>query len=177
MRRILFFPVIVLVAGLGFIIGVLVWTLDESNAHNQEVRALEVVATTLMTAEGFRAKPYHDSRGVLTIGYGTNIGEGISKAEATYLMRERLRGVEGLIRAGSPAYDGLPLKARAALLEMGYQLGAHGLLEFDDMLTAIKVRDWDTAANAALDSVWAREEVPKRAKRISDALRSLDTAN
>ena len=49
-----------------------------------------LVVDRIMAEEGFRAKPYPDSRGILTIGFGTNIGEGITRREAEFLLRERL---------------------------------------------------------------------------------------
>ena len=44
----------------------------------------------LKQEEGFRSKPYKDSEGVLTIGYGLNLSEGITRAEAEWLLRSRL---------------------------------------------------------------------------------------
>ena len=52
---------------------------------------MEQTLARLKVEEGFRAKPYPDSRGVMTIGYGTNIGEGITRREGEYLLRERVR--------------------------------------------------------------------------------------
>ena len=40
--------------------------------------------------EGFRSKPYQDKEGVLTIGYGLNLTNGITRAEAEWLLRSRL---------------------------------------------------------------------------------------
>ena len=41
---------------------------------------------SLKRDEGFMAKPYKDSEGLLTIGYGTLIEEGITKEEAELLL-------------------------------------------------------------------------------------------
>ena len=50
--------------------------------------------------EGFRAKPYHDSEGKLTIGYGTLIEDGLSEEEAELLLNHRFGKINGdLFRA------------------------------------------------------------------------------
>ena len=67
------------------------------------------LVAAIKSEEGFRATPYDDSEGVLTIGYGLNLTGGITRAEADYLLRSRIdhavqcleRGL-GLVR-GSPS--------------------------------------------------------------------------
>ena len=92
----------------------------------------------LKNEEGFSAKPYHDSRGVLTIGYGTNIGEGITRREGEYLLRERLAGTHDSLNKELPWLSGAPKGQQSAILDMGYQLGVHGVLEFRHMISALK---------------------------------------
>ena len=90
---------------------------------------------TLKAEEGYRAKPYLDSRGVLTIGYGTNIQEGITKAEADQLLRGRLRRFEDELRSAWQPFDLQPRGVQVALLDMAYQLGVAGLLRFHTTLS------------------------------------------
>ena len=66
----------------------------------------------------------------------------------------------------------MPHPAQAMLADMAYQLGVHGVLAFDDMLTCMQREDWQCAHDAALDSAWARE-TPARAKRVSGILLTL----
>jgi lysozyme len=40
--------------------------------------------------EGLRLKPYVDTVGKVTIGYGTNLTDGIDQGEAEYLLSNRL---------------------------------------------------------------------------------------
>jgi len=57
----------------------------------------------LKTREGFRAQPYHDTGGVITVGYGHVVrpGEhfdgGISELQATSLLRRDVSRAEGTI--------------------------------------------------------------------------------
>ena len=81
---------------------------------------------TLKIEESFRAKPYRDTRGILTIGYGTNIQRGITPTEGEWLLRERLRKTEQDLAASWPSYYTLPSDVQAAVLDMAYQLGVHG---------------------------------------------------
>ena len=123
----------------------------------------------LKNEEGFRADPYHDSRGVLTIGFGTNIGEGITRREAEFLLRERLEATYETLFKELPWLSAAPELQQSAILDMGYQLGAHGVLEFHMMLGALRAGDCPAAKRAALNSDWARE-TPERAERVTAIL-------
>ena len=130
---------------------------------------VEQTLERLKNEEGFRAKPYRDSRGVMTIGYGTNIGEGITRMEAEYLLRERLAVMHEGLTKELPWLSDAPKGQQSAILDMGYQLGVHGVLEFHDMLAALESGDCPAAKVAALDSEWWRE-TPERAERVTALL-------
>ena len=127
---------------------------------------------TLKAEEGFRSHPYDDSRGVLSIGYGTNIGDGITRAEAEYLLRERLSRTWTELRKAWPTVGTLPTPAQFAVLDMGYQLGTAGLLGFHKMLAALAKGDYNAAVKEAESSAWARE-TPNRARRVVRVFRKL----
>ncbi len=57
------------------------------------------------------------------------------------------------------------------LISMAYQLGVDGLSLFRGMLSAITQGDFNGAANAMLDSLWARQ-TPGRARRHAEVMRS-----
>jgi len=63
-----------------------------------------------------------------------------------------------------------PPDVRRALLNMAYQLGVSGLLNFSKMLTALQAGDREEAAREALDSLWAKQ-TPNRARRVALLLR------
>ena len=119
--------------------------------------------------EGFRRHPYTDTRGTLTIGYGTDISEGITRAEAETLLLGRLSSTQAALRRRLEGWSGFPHSTRDALTDMGYQLGPLGVARFTDMLAALRAGDCATAKAAALDSQWARE-TPQRARRVTDSL-------
>lgn len=123
---------------------------------------------TLKSEEGFRSKPYLDSRGILTIGYGTDLAEGITETEGEYLLRERLRSTLERLRNAWGPFSGQPVRIQSALLDAAYQMGVQGVLGFHDMLAALERGDIPAARAAALDSDWARE-TPNRAKRVVES--------
>ena len=120
--------------------------------------------------EGFRSKPYKDTVGKLTIGYGRNLDDvGISKREALELLRYDVF-VANRELLSFPWYDGLTSCRKRALLNMMYNLGFTRFNKFKKMIKAFKVGDYPLAADEALDSKWATQ-VGARAERIANLIR------
>lgn len=122
--------------------------------------------------EGFVPEVYTCPAGYPTIGYGTRINE-IELEESTaekWLVREleekheRLVGVFGFAEMDTVRQD--------VILEMCYQLGVGGCLRFKNMWAAIRVQDFERAADEMLDSRWAREQTPERARKLAAKMRS-----
>jgi lysozyme len=57
------------------------------------------------------------------------------------------------------------------LLSMAYQLGVEGVLQFKNMLSAIVAEQFNDAADAMMNSLWARQ-TPGRARRHAEMMRS-----
>ena len=120
--------------------------------------------------EGFVAKPYKDSEGLLTIGYGTLIEDGITKEEAGLLLRHRLENTMQELESRKPRVRNLPAPLQSALAQMAYNLGVPRLLKFKMMWAALEQGDYALAADEALDSRWATQ-VGARANRITELIR------
>jgi lysozyme len=120
--------------------------------------------------EGFRAQPYKDSEGVLTIGYGTNLDEGIDRGEAEYLLANRANVKRMEVLRVLPWVAKLTEPRRAVLFNMAYNMGLgnskKGLLSFKNTLRLIETGEYAEAAKAMLDSKWA-EQTGQRALRLS----------
>ena len=116
--------------------------------------------------EGFMPIPYRCTSGKLSIGYGTNIQDGITREEALLLMRHRLGKVVAALESRLPFWPRLTDERRRVLANMGYQLGVGGLMGFKRMLAAIERGDYDTAGKEMMDSKWARSDSPARAQRL-----------
>ena len=128
----------------------------------------------LQRDEGWRQWAYHDSEGVLTIGYGRNIdpsGPGLSREEALYLLDNDITRVCRQLDMHIVWWRTLDDARARALANMAFCLGVAGLQRFSMMLAALHAGDWNTAAAEALDSRWA-QQVGDRAKRIAEIFRT-----
>lgn len=70
-----------------------------------------------------------------------------------------------------PSFPSLSAARQAVLIDMAFNLGHKRLAGFTKTLQLIAAGDFAAAADAMLDSAWAKE-VPKRAKRDSDLMRA-----
>ena len=121
--------------------------------------------------EGFGAIPYRCTSGKLSIGYGTNIQDGITRDEALLLMRHRLGKVVAALESRLPFWFKLTDERRRVMANMGYQLGVGGLMGFKRMLAALERGDYEAAAREMLDSKWAKRDTPARAGRMAERMR------
>lgn len=125
--------------------------------------------------EGTVLSCYTDSLGFYTIGSGILIdarkGGGISDYENDYLLDNRLTRMLGNLDAKIPWLLGQSDKVQRAIGNMCFNLGVNGVLEFKNMLELIRSGSYNAAANEALNSKWS-SQVPNRAKRVSDLIRS-----
>lgn len=121
--------------------------------------------------EGFRSKPYLDTVGKLTAGYGRNIEDvGISEDEAELMLSNDIKRASKAIRDNLPWAAGLNDVRRAALIDLCFQLGWLGLSKFVNTLGNMALENWEAAANELLNSRYAKQ-VPNRAKEISEMIR------
>ena len=116
--------------------------------------------------EGFRAKPYRDTMGIETIGYGRNLqAKGITVIEARYLMDHDLDEAARTLDAVYPDWVKLSDSRRAALADLTFDL-EHKVADFHALLAALSAGRWADAAAALLDSAFARE-CPGRAADLA----------
>lgn len=120
--------------------------------------------------EGVRARPYKDIYGNITIGIGRNLdGNGLSPDEIDYLYQNDIKRCKADL-SKCDWYSKQPESIRNAIMNMCFNMGINKLLGFKKMILALDVKDYQRAANAALDSLWAHQ-VPLRAKRIAAIIR------
>lgn len=126
----------------------------------------------LQLDEGLMLKPYRDTVGKLTIGYGRNLDDvGITLEEAGILLGTDMRRAEAEVVRAFDWYTSLDGPRQAVLVNMAFNLGIGGLLGFRRMIAAIERHDFVTAAREALDSRWSRQ-VGERSTRLAKQLRT-----
>lgn len=127
----------------------------------------------LKAHEGLRLKPYTDSLGRVTIGFGRCLDTtGITKEEAEYLFANDVtRATNAAMRVYGERFGDLKPARQAALISMAYQLGEVGLAGFKDMLAFARAGDWEQAAKEAMESRWATQTL-RRASETAEMLRT-----
>lgn len=120
--------------------------------------------------EGFRGKPYKDTVGKLTIGYGRNLDDNpLTEQEAEILL---INDLEKILYDACKLnyYSELTLSRQSVILNMIYNLGINRFMQFKKMNAAISVKNYELAAMEMLDSKWAKQ-VGDRAVRLSNIMR------
>lgn len=120
--------------------------------------------------EGVRHVAYYDQKGILTVGVGHNLHVPISDAAIDRILGDDIAVAETEV-SRLPEYTLADPVRQAAMVNLTFWVGFGGVLKFEKMLAALKVRDWETAARELYAS-----DLPKvdegRAKRLSEQLRT-----
>ena len=140
---------------------------------------MERLLKSVKAHEGYRNKVYRDSLGKRTVGVGHLCVEDFwedgeeygEKFLLTILKQDLKSAIQGAEELCSDCPD-LRDQAKEIIVEMVFQLGKTGVSKFRNMWKALKMPDYLTAAKEMLDSRWA-DQTPKRAKEMSDHMRSL----
>lgn len=120
--------------------------------------------------EGRRTRPYQDSLGHWTVGYGHNLESGdLSEDAITTILRDDLLHAETQCLQ-LPWWRHLSGPRKGVLVNMAFNMGYGGLLTFRKFLQACAEGCWDVAATEMLDSTWAKQ-VGARATRLARQMR------
>lgn len=104
--------------------------------------------------EGLRLKPYVDTVGKVTIGYGRNLTDvGISVVEAMMLRENDLARVNHDL-AGFSWWSSLDPVRRRVVQDLRFNLGPSRFREFGRFLSALERRDYAAAAAELQSSRW-----------------------
>jgi lysozyme len=134
------------------------------------------LARQLRGDEGERACVYPDSLGYSTIGVGRLVdsrkpGAGLRPDEITYLLNNDIDDRINALHTALPWFDNLDDVRKGVLLNLAFQLGTAGLLQFKQTLAAIEGQRYDEAAFDLLQSKLA-QQTPARVKRLAEQLRT-----
>ena len=133
---------------------------------------LGALTSQLLSDEGLRLKPYRDTVGKLTIGCGRNLDDvGITQDEAMLLLQNDIRKAYADLTTALPWVQTLDDVRQNVLINMTFNMGIGGLLRFKNTLGMIQRHEYNQAASAMLQSLWATQ-VGARAKRLADQMRT-----
>lgn len=126
----------------------------------------------IINHEGFRSKPYRDTVGKLTIGFGRNLEDkGISYEEALFLLGNDITECEDDLKViFGEQWKDLPVPIQAVLIDMRYNLGPRGFRSFRKMIQAVKEGRWRGMINEMYDSKWAKQ-VPARVQDLINVIK------
>lgn len=126
----------------------------------------------LLMHESYKQFPYVDTTGHLTIGIGRNLNDrGLSTGEAMYLLDEDILYFTSKLNLYLKFFKELNEARQIALVDMCFNLGLQGILNFKDMMIALEYGDYERAEQEMLDSKWAGQ-VGERAVCLARIIRT-----
>ena len=137
--------------------------------------------------EGYKNFIYLDHLGNKTVGYGhfvTNkdwfrdekIGYRLPDKDLEVLLVTDLGSARRDCELLFHEFNDLPGEAQQVLGNMAFQLGRKRLGSFKKMIAAIEQRDFVLAAAEMLDSKWAKQQTPERARRLAERMAVVSNA-
>lgn len=122
--------------------------------------------------EGFRSRPYRDSVGVNSIGFGRNLDHvGISESEAEMLLTHDVNIAINELNHNFSFFTSLNSARQDVLINMVFNLGITRFKTFRKAIGYIEKGHFTLAAIEMLDSLWA-EQVGFRALELAEQMRT-----
>ena len=125
--------------------------------------------------EGFSPVVYQCTAGYDTIGYGQRVKYlKVTQEQAEEWLLEELQNLRYIL---ADKYDWLlpaPTEVQDIVMNMNYQLGVTSFSKFKKTIYLLANKDYKGASVEMLDSKWARDDTPRRAKELSDRLKQVE---
>ena len=121
--------------------------------------AFRALVDHICAVEGYRSHPYSDVRGSIAIGCGLNLTfHGFTPKIARDAAADVLVEVRNGITKGWPPFASMPQPVQFGLMDAGYNMGVHNLLQFDETLRAMARGDVSGTIEGIRDSDWYRDD-------------------
>ncbi len=146
----------------------------------------ETLRHQLEIHEGKRLTAYFCPAGYLTVGVGHNVeanpvgaligreitqeGDEISQTESDALLDHDIDRFADEVRQRFDFFETLSDPRQHVLVDMAFNLGTQGMLNFKNMITALREGNYTRAAAEMLDSRWARQ-VGRRSQNLAAMMR------
>ncbi|MCP3675461.1 MAG: lysozyme, partial [Gammaproteobacteria bacterium] len=98
----------------------------------------ELLEAQLKLHEGLRLKPYHDTVGVLTVGYGHNLEKVITRDQAEIWLKEDIEAATYDLICAFPIVLELSEVRKRVLINMTFNMGINRLRGFKKMWRALE---------------------------------------
>lgn len=121
--------------------------------------------------EGCVLKPYEDTVGVLTIGYGHNLEEGIDQETAEFILSRDLEKHSKELDRHKPSWRELPPNVGMVVLSMQFNMGWNRFSKFVKFWAAIEEGNLQEAARQMEDSRWW-DQIKTRGPKLRNLLLS-----
>ena len=124
--------------------------------------------------EGFSPVVYQCTAGYDTIGYGQRVKYlKVTQEQAEEWLLEELQNLKYILADKYDWFLPAPQEVQDIVMNMNYQLGVSAFSKFKKTIKYIKVKDYKSASTEMLDSKWARDDTPRRAKELSDRMKNI----
>ena len=125
--------------------------------------------------EGFSPVVYQCTAGYDTIGYGQRIKYlKVTQEQSEEWLKEELQNLKYILADKYNWFLPAPKEVQDIVMNMNYQLGVTAFSKFKKTIKYIKVKDYKSASTEMLDSKWARDDTPRRAKELSDRMKHIE---
>jgi lysozyme len=135
--------------------------------------AITDIISQLDRDEGTVLYAYPDDDGYWTIGTGHCIdkrrGCGITLTQSNSILNDDVTNVVANLNANLHWFSKLDVARQGVLINVGFNVGIHGLLAFHNTLSCMQLSDWEGAASNLLQSA-AAKELPARYGRLATQL-------
>lgn len=126
----------------------------------------------LIDDEKYRQFLYPDTTGHQTIGIGRNLSaRGISLTESLMLLDDDILYFSSKLASSLTIFNSLEDVRKIVLINMCFNLGFNGLLEFHKMLEHLKNGDYESASLEILQSK-AASQCPYRYQRLAHIMKT-----
>lgn len=138
---------------------------------------METIFQRVKRHEGFRSKPYLDTTGNYTIGFGhkispdqaVNYANGISEQDAEDLLHSDLDAAAYEMLKNFPWCPELSSTRQGVLVELIFWIGIGGMMEFGNFLFSLRSGNYGDAAKALINSL-LHTQVPARTEELANLI-------
>jgi len=121
--------------------------------------------------EGLNIFPYQCPTGHVTIGYGHNLENGISKEAAEFILKQDMQSAQVALSRRFGWFKTLDSVRQFVLVDMCFNMGIASLCTFKKLLAALQRGDFLLAATEMLNSRWAGQ-VGRRARELAEMMKT-----